>query len=195
MLTEADGLGQGAKRSYLEQPGIWRAYDDALFGALAKVQAPPQLSDLERIETEGIVRGATFFNEFTPDKLAERQAFHTRCIATFADRDLVFFDPDNGLEVKSVPKGRKRSNKYVFLDEIADHYAAGRSVLVYQQLGRKLPRKEFVEEKAAKLWGSCLARQGWHSTQRTLCSCWRPGLSMRSGSSLPRLSCSGTARR
>jgi hypothetical protein len=136
MLTEADGLGQGAKRSYLEQPGIWRAYDDALFGALAKVQAPPQLSDLERIETEGIVRGATFFDEFTPDKLAERQAFHTRCIATFAERDLVFFDPDNGLEVKSVPNGRKRSNKYVFLDEIADHYAAGRSVLVYQQLGR-----------------------------------------------------------
>jgi hypothetical protein len=53
--------------------------------------------------------------------------------------------------VKSVPKGRKRSNKYVFLDEIADHYAAGRSVLVYQHLDRQLPRKASMEKKAEKL--------------------------------------------
>lgn len=72
-------------------------------------------------------------------------------MATLADRDLVFFDPDNGLEVKSVSKGRKRSSKYAFLDEIADHYRAGRSVLVYQHLDRQLPRKAFVEKKAAKL--------------------------------------------
>jgi hypothetical protein len=53
--------------------------------------------------------------------------------------------------VKSVPKGRKRSNKYVFLDEIADHYAAGRSVLVYQHLDRQLPREASMEKKAEKL--------------------------------------------
>jgi hypothetical protein len=153
MLTEADGSGQGAKRGFLKQPKVWSAYDPALFDALAKTPATPHLSDLQRIEADGIVPDATFFNEATPDKLAERQAFHARCMTTFVDSDLVFFDPDNGLEVKSVPKGRKRSNKYLFLDEIADHYAAGRSVLVYQHLGHNLPRKAFAEEKAAKLWG------------------------------------------
>jgi hypothetical protein len=72
-----------------------------------------------------------------------------RCMDAFADRDLVFFDPDNGLEVKSAT-GRKRS-KYVLLDEVADHYGAGRLVLFYQHLGKSLPAKAFVEEKAAKL--------------------------------------------
>ncbi len=151
MLTEPDGLAQGANRGFLNQPKIWGGYDRELYNALAKVKAPPQLLDLQRIETEGIVPRATFFNDDIPEKLAERQAFHARCMEKFVDRDLVFFDPDNGLDVKSVPKGRKRSNKYVFLDEIADHYAAGRSVLVYQHLGHNLPRKAFAEEKAAKL--------------------------------------------
>ena len=102
-----------------------------------------------RIETEGIVPGATFSHEFVPNSRTERDSFHTRCMAAFADRDLVFFDPDNGLEVKSVT-GKKRS-KHVLLDEVADHYAGGRSVLLYQHHGKTLPRKVFVKEKAVKL--------------------------------------------
>ena len=70
-------------------------------------------------------------------------------MTAFADRDLVFFDPDNGLEVKSA-KGRRRS-KYVLLDEVADHYGAGRSVLIYQHYGKTLPRRAFVREKATRL--------------------------------------------
>jgi hypothetical protein len=151
MLTEADRSAHGAKRGYLKQPEVWRAHDPALFDALAKAPASPQLSDLQRIETEGVIPGATFFNEFVTDSRTGRDPFHAGCMATFADRDLVFFDPDNGLEVKSTPKGWKRSSKYVLLDEIADHYRSGRSVLVYQHLGRALPHKAFVEEKAAKL--------------------------------------------
>ncbi len=96
-----------------------------------------------------LVPGATFFNEFVPNSRTERDSYHTRCMAAFADRDLVFFDPDNGLEVKSAT-GKKRS-KHVLLDEVADHYAGGRSVLFYQHLGQTLPRSAFVEEKAAKL--------------------------------------------
>ena len=96
-----------------------------------------------------IVPGTTFFNEFVPNSRTERNSYHTRCMAAFADRDLVFFDPDNGLEVKSAT-GKKRS-KHVLLDEVADHYAGGRSVLFYQHLGQTLPRRAFAEEKAAKL--------------------------------------------
>jgi hypothetical protein len=115
------------------------------------VQAPPQLSDLQRIEIEGIVPDATFFDEFTPDKLPERQAFHARCMAAFADRDLVFFDPDNGLEVKSVPKGWKRSSKYVFECEIGDHYRAGRSALIYQHFPMHVTHEACIANAASRL--------------------------------------------
>ena len=47
----------------------------------------------------------------------------------FADADLVFFDPDNGIEIASVKKGRKDSSKFVYLDEIGASYAAGKSAL------------------------------------------------------------------
>src|SRR5277367_3917910 len=46
-------------------------------------------------------------------------------------------DPDNGLEVQSRPKGRKNSSKFVFRDEISDHYTAGRSILLYQHFARE----------------------------------------------------------
>ena len=71
-------------------------------------------------------------------------------MAAFADRDLVFFDPDNGLEVKSA-NGEETIKKYVLLNEVAKHYGAGRSVLVYQHHGNALPHRAFVKEKAAKL--------------------------------------------
>ena len=149
MLTEPDGSAQGANRSYLKQPKVWSGYDPELFELLKKVPETPQLPDLQRIEADGIVPGATFFNEFVPNSRTERDTYHTRCMDAFADRNLVFFDPDNGLEVKSA-KGKKRS-KYVLLNEVANHYEAGRSVLFYQHHGKTLPHKAFVEQKAAKL--------------------------------------------
>ena len=183
MLTEPDESEQGGNREYLEQPHKWRGYDPALFDALEKAPSSPHLSDLQRIETEEIVPRATFFNEFVPNSPTERDSMRTRCMVAFADRELVFFDPDVGLEVKSA-KGRRRS-KYVLLDEVAGHYAAGRSVLVYQHLGHNLPRKAFAEEKARKLRSVLSGASLSVSTRPALCSCWRPGLSMRSGSSLP----------
>jgi len=72
-------------------------------------------------------------------------------MATFADRDLVFFDPDNGLEVKAVPIGRKRSNKYVFESEIGDHYRGGRSALIYQHFPRHVTREACIANAANRL--------------------------------------------
>jgi hypothetical protein len=86
MLTEPDDSKEGGNRKYLEQAAKWCGYDPTLFEVLAKVPASPQLSDLQRIEADGIVPDATFFNESTPDKLSERQAFHTRCMDAFADQ-------------------------------------------------------------------------------------------------------------
>jgi hypothetical protein len=150
MLTEADGSTQGAKRGYLRQPEKWRGYDPPMFDALTKAPPEPTISDLRRVEAEALIAGATFFNEFTPDVRSGRDSFHRQCMAAFADRNVVFLDPDNGLEVK-IPKGRKRSSKYAFLDEIADHYDAARSILIYQQYPRHVSREALVTAAGARL--------------------------------------------
>jgi len=128
MLTVADWSGHGDNRGYLRQVDQWRRYDPALFDALASAPPKPTIADLRRVENEALIPDATFFNDFTPDGLAERGAYHQACMKAFKTCEFTFFDPDNGLEVKSTAKGRKRSSKYAYLDEIADHYAAGRSI-------------------------------------------------------------------
>jgi hypothetical protein len=160
MLTEPDGSTQGAKRGYLRQPEKWRGYDPSMFDALTKAPPEPTISDLRRVEAEALIAGATFFNEFTPDALAGRRVHHQACMKVFKRCELIFFDPDNGLEVKSTAKGRKRSSKYAYLDEIAGHYAAGRSMLLYQHFTR-VSREIFIGAKASRLRSNLAGSTIW----------------------------------
>jgi hypothetical protein len=45
---------------------------------------------------------------------------------------LIFFNPENGLEVLSCRKGKKDSSKYVYWDEVSKSYGSGHSVLIHQ---------------------------------------------------------------
>lgn len=65
-----------------------------------------------------------------------------RCLSAFHGVELVFFDPDNGLET-SLCKGRKNSSKYLYLDEVDAFYASGKSVLIYQHFPR-VERRAFL---------------------------------------------------
>jgi hypothetical protein len=150
MLTPADERSNGGKRSYVQHPAKWRAFDPDLFDLMATVKPKPGLVDLLRIEREGLIPGAKFFNEVIPDPRGERVAFHQACLSAFNGCDLVFFDPDNGLDVLSLPKGRKNSGKFVFRDEISDHYAVGRSILCYQHFARE-HRPTFLSKTAGDL--------------------------------------------
>ena len=161
MLTAADGSGQGANRRYLRQADEWRRYDPALFDALAVVPSAPTIEDLRRVENEALIPGATFFNESTPDALAGRRVHHQACMKVFKGCEFAFFDPDNGLEVKSTGKGRKRSSKYAYLDEIIDHYEAGRSILLYQHFPRHVSRESFIVSTTGRLRSNLAGSTIW----------------------------------
>ena len=62
--------------------------------------------------------------------------------------DLVFLDPDNGLNVKSVKKGTRKSVKYAWTCEIADYIADGKSVIFYNHRPRKKADAYFSEYSA-----------------------------------------------
>jgi hypothetical protein len=160
MLTAADGSGHGDNRGYLRQVDQWRRYDPALFDALASAPPKPTIDDLRRLENEALIPDATFFTDFTPDGLAERGAYHQACMKAFQTCEFTFFDPDNGLGVKSTAKGRKNSSKYAYLDEIADHYAAGRSILLYQHFPHA-SREIFVGAKGSLLRSTLAGSTIW----------------------------------
>jgi hypothetical protein len=150
MVTAADDRTDGNKRAYIKEPDKWRSFDPDLFDLLATVKSKPELTDFQRIESAGLIPGAVFVNEIVPDALVARLAVHQRCLSAFDGCDLALFDPDNGSEIRSLPKGRKNSSKFVFGDEISDHYAAGRSVLIYQHYPHR-PRTKFLADIAVRL--------------------------------------------
>jgi hypothetical protein len=151
MLTPDDGGADGGKLVYLGQPDRHRRFDPELFDILAHAASEPDRRRLQTIEDSGAIPGAAYYNETLPDDVAGRDAFMERCAAEFHDADLVFFDPDNGLEV-SLPKGRKNSSKYLYLDEAAALYEAGKSLLIYQHFPR-VERKAFLAACTERLRG------------------------------------------
>jgi hypothetical protein len=97
-----------------------------------------------------LLPGAQWYSELVPIRVAARQQYFDAILRGARGRHLVFFDPDNGLEISSCRPGRRGSDKYLLWRELADTYQAGHSVLVYQHFPRE-PRKEFVERIARRM--------------------------------------------
>lgn len=149
MLTPNDGRSDGNKLSYLDQPKQER-HDPELFALLRRVRNEPGTRRLILIEGSEILPKAIFVNTIVPEPLFERQLWFKQASAALADTDLIFFDPDNGVEVGSVAKGRRNSSKYVYHDELAATYRAGHSLLIYQHFQRK-ERESFIRDVAGDL--------------------------------------------
>ena len=155
MLTPDDGRSDGQKTAYLQQTDRWRAYDPDLFDALQRCLASPGNRDVRRAETQGSLPGilpsTLLFSTMLTDDAQERQKYFQELFRTAQGCDLLFFDPDNGLEVKSKPYGRKDSCKYLYWRELAEAYAAGHSVLVYQHFPR-VQRDAYVADRSARIY-------------------------------------------
>jgi hypothetical protein len=150
MLTPPDGRADGNKVGYLDDPTKWGRYDPPLFDVLKSVVHDQPRERLREIERSGIVPGAVYFNDILADDLAGRQKYFTEAAKKLSATSLIFFDPDNGLEVASNPKGRKDSSKYLYFDEVAAAYSAGHSVLIYQHFPRER-RDTYVARLGSRL--------------------------------------------
>src|SRR5947208_840512 len=118
MLTPDDQGPDGGKTAYLRDPPRWRAQDPQLFDMLQRLVLGGEQRLLSRIEASGMIPGATFFDEVVPDAADARTEYINTALDWLRDTDLIFFDPDNGVEIKSRPKGRKNSSKFLYWDEI-----------------------------------------------------------------------------
>jgi len=141
MLTPNDGGTDGNKRAYLAQITRWRGYDKRLFDLLLKTQAPG--NRLELIERSGIIPNAKYFSEIIPDHRISRASYMDRCAQSFSECQLIFFDPDNGLDVPSKSPGQRNSSKYLYREEVRRFYSLEKSLLIYQHFCRE-KRRLFV---------------------------------------------------
>jgi len=148
MLTPDDGRSDGNFTQYLAQPGRWRHFDPQLFDALAA--AVPSGRSVRVFPSLELLRSARFVDEIVPDSAAAREACFSAARALLGGSDLVFVDPDNGLEIASCRVGRKGSSKYVRREELRTLFQDGPSLLVYQHFRRE-ERSAFISRHAAEL--------------------------------------------
>ncbi|HEX8745187.1 MAG TPA: hypothetical protein VF712_18825 [Thermoleophilaceae bacterium] len=149
MLTPDDGGTDGRRRKYLSEPAKFRGADPWLFDELRHLtgNGQPCVAD---VQAAGVFDDAVFVERLLGDTKADRDSYFQEVSSLLRPGDTVFFDPDNGLDVKSVPKGRKNSAKYVYVDELASVCDSTRSVIVYQHFGR-VPRAQYLQAQLQRI--------------------------------------------
>jgi hypothetical protein len=125
--VDRPGSNDGEMR-HLLKGGKWQSLDPELLEALRPydLRTNRRIADFERA---GILpRGTGYFSELL--RADSRPAWHTRAREALAASDLVFLDPDNGLEVKSMTA--RTAPKYALYAETLDYFRAGKIVIAIQ---------------------------------------------------------------
>jgi len=150
MLTPDDGSTDGKFVKYLSEPEKWSKHDPSLYLQLSRIMASEKERKVEHIEKTGLLKNTLFYSQFVPDKAVDREAWFADLSARSTACDLMFLDPDNGLEVKSKPYGRKHSSKYLFWHEVESLWNFGKSLLIYQHFIRE-KRVNFIQRMLGAL--------------------------------------------
>jgi hypothetical protein len=112
------------------------------------------------VNKSGILpRGTIFYEEpldyikfaLPIDRKRARSEWLSGALSETREADLVFFDPDNGLEVKSHSPHSKLGAKYIFENEIRAFWERNQSILVYQHLNRSGSLEEQAQRGLARL--------------------------------------------
>lgn len=147
MLTADDSRTDGKFTAYLDEPKRWRQYDPQLFDVLHNWIVADNNRNVVLAQNVEMLPGFAFCSGFLQDTRDYRLKYFIEMREKLKNCELIFFDPDNGIETKSIIKGQKNSAKYIYWDEIGEVFQSGHSVLVYQHFRRE-ERTSFIKRMA-----------------------------------------------
>ena len=137
--------------------------DPALYDKLAEVARSehPTVGD---VEAAGILPGGTvFFGGVVPEAQGKgsdeaRRDWASDAAKATAGCDLVFVDPDNGLEPPPSPRVRRRNTKsrHARIDELKPYAERGQSLIIYQHLAMNGHLAHQLHKKKAEIERACL---------------------------------------
>lgn len=117
----------GKYTDYLNRPDEYRQYDPELFDCLEKLVKGNRC--LEALQASGILQAQFFLDELT---VKDRLPWHNKALNQTASADVVFLDPDNGLETETMHCRGTATEKHVTWQEAKTYYDRGQSVILYQ---------------------------------------------------------------
>ena len=131
----------GKFTDYLSSLRIYRGYDPVLFDALYKIVCEENNRQIERIEAEQLFPAA-----YVSDVIgADRSKWHREALELAKGRDVVFLDPDNGLETANMNRANGATEKHVKWSELRDYYARGQNVILYQHRPQMTKKEQCIQ--------------------------------------------------
>lgn len=126
--------------SYLDEPEKYRQYDPELFDCLSGIVKENR--SIDALEKSDILEALFFHDELTN---ADRMAWHHKALVDTADADVVFLDPDNGLETAKMRARGRKTEKHVTWQEARDYYDRGQNVILYQHRPQMMKKERCIQ--------------------------------------------------
>ena len=129
---------------YLRRPNDFRHLAPEVFDQLAEyvdIRRTCTVADpLTALQKSRVLESAVFFREEVPRKVSLRPLWVNGLVNSVTGADLVFLDPDNGVQ------GQRLTNRHVALAEIAALRSKGRALMIgHHQSGRKAEVKYLAD--------------------------------------------------
>jgi hypothetical protein len=162
-LRGNDGKHIGYLKRTAKNERRFRSCDAELYDALVRIVSTDR--SVSNIESAGVLPADTcYFNdelalsEFRTfgsswARTSARQKWLSRSLECVKDCDLLFLDPDNGLEVPSVEIHHQRAPKYVFFEELKTFASLDglKTLIVYQHLCRNGCAAEQIDGRTQEI--------------------------------------------
>lgn len=142
MLNPDDGKPNLNFIQYLKNREAYSSLDQEVFDHLERMVLQRGIRNVSAMETSGPITACRFFSEHIPEDRSGRPQYIERFLIKAGNADLLFFDPDTGIETRTPPRGAEHK-KYVFLNELRSTFDRGYSILVYQHLSRMVEDRAF----------------------------------------------------
>ncbi len=156
---DQDPPGAGRFTAYLDRPESFRGCDPPLFDALKRIVDTNRRS-VKSIHDSQIFPQTTVFHDapLTIDgervtaagRLAHRIQWVSHALRTTEECNIVFVDPDIGLEVSTL-RQHKRGPKYVFFDELLPYVRRGQSLVIYQHSDHNKPVMDQISQRVSQI--------------------------------------------
>lgn len=146
-IVARDPANDGKHIGYLspDREDAYRPCDPPLYDGLRDIVRRGERRVEAVVRSRLLGRDTRSYDDFVPAptggargvaRVIPRRRWLAGALSATRSCDLLFLDPDNGLEAPSAPITSGRAGKYAYLDELEELAGGGRSVLVYHHLAR-----------------------------------------------------------
>lgn len=153
MLTPDDNTSHGNRTEYLNLsiPNVYNKFDSKLFNYFIDLDIVNgknrHVKNAQNIDCLPLT--SLFYAETVPSKKDARAEYFHKFLMKSKGFDIVFYDPDNGLNIKTRRYGTRYSFKHLYWCELSVSYSYGHSIILYQHFGMQPGGRDLFIEKIA----------------------------------------------